>query len=865
MLNKILSKKMQFPLSLQGLFPFCHSRESGNPSSLSLRGAKQRSNLSGFSLIELMVAVVILAIALIGIFLAFNSAWMGMANARDRTVATNYAREAMENVKNMDFELVTHVNLGASEPVGAKFTRVIVVTEESINLKKVETKVLWKNRQDQDVSVETSMYINRTIFNPGEATHIILYADPYYTVLPGSGFATIIAAIKDVNNTTVINWTGGDISFSIEEDGLNYGYLSEVVGTDTLDVTPTNGIADTIFTGTAIGDVVIMASVNLPNGGGTISDTITITVTSGAVRIALSAVPESIDTAAPNNISTVTAALVDSGGFTVTSADNEIKFVIDIFDSEGTLLDSTTLEDKIPEGGKVTIDVQSIEDTPGVATVTASSDGLLSGTVNIIIAGDAASISVSVEPDLIYTNDVGAEVTLVIQDVSGNPVEFNGEITLSTSPGGTGLFYINGSLLLDPYTFSFNSVSPPSITYSSPFTTGLITIIASGDGPDGPISGNTVIEVRDALIADTITLKADPKNILAGGLGGIKVSVITATIKQGFTVISNYNRNIIFEIISDTSSSLDAKLSFNGGAYQGFGEPLIVMGVNYGEDGVAVVDLKPATEVGICTVKVSTENSEGTLIENTIEIGFYSGEHHIRLTADPSRMLVNGDTCTVTAVVESENDLQVYGYNEDITFTILVGWPKNAKFAATGTSSLTKTLIGGETDIILISQSTAGTVTLKASSFTDITDITGYLNIPVVATLLELAPEPNINYDGNQVSFDIEVQGIEVDLVEMQVLWSPYSSEENVTYIKINTQDVYPPGDNEIIEYSIYTYNSENYRSAEVDINNEILPTGISTIEIFFNSDMSEKELIIIFNPNSGYHPVGFTIPAPLP
>ena len=91
-INKILSKKIHFHVSLRSLFPFCHSRESGNPSSLSLRGTKQRSNLKGFSLIELMVAVVILAIAILGIFLAFNSGWMGMANARDRTVATNYAR-----------------------------------------------------------------------------------------------------------------------------------------------------------------------------------------------------------------------------------------------------------------------------------------------------------------------------------------------------------------------------------------------------------------------------------------------------------------------------------------------------------------------------------------------------------------------------------------------------------------------------------------------------------------------------------------------------------------------------------------------------------------------------------------------------
>ena len=68
-INKILSKKIKSSLSLRGLFPFYHSRESGNPSSMSLREAKQRSNLKGFSLIELMVAVVILAIAIFGILM----------------------------------------------------------------------------------------------------------------------------------------------------------------------------------------------------------------------------------------------------------------------------------------------------------------------------------------------------------------------------------------------------------------------------------------------------------------------------------------------------------------------------------------------------------------------------------------------------------------------------------------------------------------------------------------------------------------------------------------------------------------------------------------------------------------------------
>jgi len=815
---------------------------------------------NGFSLIELMVAVVILAIAVLGIFLAFSSGWMGMANARDRTVATNYAREAMENVKNMEFELVTNGLLGSPEPVGAKFTREIVVTEESANLKKIDTKVSWTNRQSQEVSVETSMYINRTIFNPGEATHIILYADPYYTVLPGEGFATIIAAIKDVNNTTVIDWTGGNISFSIipfPDDGS--GFFTG--GVDTLDVTPTNGIADTTFTGTDIGDVVIMASVNLPNGGGTISDTITITVTMGVVRIALSADPDSIGTDAPNNISTVTAELVNSIGEPVTDAPNDITFNISggvgnfiDSDSEGLPLPNSLLPDTVlmsNSGGVAIIYVKSIEDTPGVATVTASSNDLLSGTVNIIIEGDAASISVSVDKDIIYTDDdVGAVVTLEIQDVSGNPVEFNGEITLSTSPGGTGLFHIDdvSPLPNNPYTFDFNSVSPPYITYSSPFTTGLITIIASGVGPDGPISGNTDIEVREALIADTITLKADPKNILAGGLGGTD-GKITATIKQGFTVISNYNREITFEIISDTSTSEDAGLSLTFG-----GDPHDILKVPGGDVdyGVAEVYLKPATEVGICTVKVSTENSEGTLIENTIEIGFYSGEHHIKLEASPSKMLVNGDTCTVTAVVEDEDKHQVSAYNEDITFTILVGWPKNAKFAATGTSSLTKTLIGGETDIILISQSTAGTVTLKASSFTDTTDITGYLNIPVDINFLDLTDPLNIAYDDvlEKVSFDIEVRGTEISLEQMKVSWS-----DNIPLELLNKIDI---GET-VVVYS----NDDGVASGTVVETVATLPIDTFTINLYFNevAIMSGKTFNIIFYSSSENYPVEFEVP----
>ena len=61
----------------------------------------------GFSLIELMVAVAILAMAIFGIFHAYSAGFMGMADARDRTVATNYAQEKMEDIRNKSFDKIT--------------------------------------------------------------------------------------------------------------------------------------------------------------------------------------------------------------------------------------------------------------------------------------------------------------------------------------------------------------------------------------------------------------------------------------------------------------------------------------------------------------------------------------------------------------------------------------------------------------------------------------------------------------------------------------------------------------------------------------------------------------------------------------
>jgi hypothetical protein len=776
-----------------------------------------------------------------------------MADSRDRTVATNYAQEAMENIKNMEFELITNENLSTPEIIDGKFNRVVTISDEHDNLKKITTRVFWNNRKGETINIDTTMFINKTQFNPGAAAKIILYANPYYTVLPSAGIVNLIAVIKDKNGNTKIDWDDGDIHFAVLGTGYSdfpknnmgsyLGYLGNNPETDEIAITPTNGKAETTFTASEYkigvdvqqGDVLIKAWVTSPD---ITSNAITITVTLDVVRIDLLADPTSIEA---DGISTsiVTAALKNSGDITVKDATNNITFHIS---GEGTFVNSEevalpntiTLTPPDVPGGIATILVKSINNTPGVASVTASSEGLLSDTVNVITTGDPHSISVSVNPVFIYTDNlIGTEVTVTIKDVNENPVKYTGSINLSIS-GGTGTFSINP--------VNFSDVTSAFTTFSST-TPGIITITASGGV--GLISGSATIEVRSALIADNITLTAVPQNILAGGGN---TSEITATVKQGTTTVSNYNNDIIFQIISDTSLSKDAVISFNSNNYA-TNVPLTITGIDYDNDGVAVVQLLPASNVGIVTIRVSTYNSLGTYIEKTINVGFYSNAHHIKLSAVPQKMLVNGETCTITATIVDASGNLVSNYNEGITFTILEGWPKNAKFALTNTSNLTQTVINGVIPVDLTSQNKAGTVKMRATSFTGTSTIEGYLNIPVGITLA-LAVSPPISYNNTlkEVSFNINIQGAVLILEEMKVSWLPVVASESLNKIKVN---------------EIVVYNSSASSGVVVDVTDTTLSTGISNIKMCFTLDttMSGKNVNVTFNPNSGDYSVDFSVP----
>ena len=174
-INKILSKKIKSPLSLRAIL-LCHSRESGNPFTLSLREAlspviaRERSNrsnlnLKGFSLIELMIAVVILALAIVGIFHAYSVGFMGMADSRDRTVATNIAQEKMESIKNIPFSDIDNYiinNNGSTKEISGKIFTINIESEAyegNEDLKEITIKVSWDS-DGKEVELKTLIYNN---------------------------------------------------------------------------------------------------------------------------------------------------------------------------------------------------------------------------------------------------------------------------------------------------------------------------------------------------------------------------------------------------------------------------------------------------------------------------------------------------------------------------------------------------------------------------------------------------------------------------------------------------------------------------------------------------------------------------------
>jgi len=764
----------------------------------------------GFSLIELMVAVVILAMAIFGIFHAYSVGFMGMADARDRTVATNYAREAMEDIKNKDFDQI--INQSRTPINGTKFEREVIVDPGVANLKKVITKVYWEDRNNNPKMVETGMVIHFIETTAGAATRIILIADPYNVLTEDDVNTTdvyenrsiVTAVIKDDKGNTVTTWTG-NITFSIDSGSGSFAASSTMTSITVPVTTEEKGIASTTFYASSEeGTVIITASATGLTLG---SITIKVIDPDKPVKINLTASPVFMT---PGSISTITATIVNAGGAIVESATNEITFSVSNPDL-GTLSNQSLLI-----FGLTTIDLNSTA-TKGTITITASASGLEPGIVDVITGGQ---ITILAFPNPVHAREK-SEITVTTKDVNGVPINYNNTINLSVNPDTFGT--------LSPSSIDFSATDNSSETVTFTASAKGTVIISAIDQENILDSGSITLNIEDPLIPDHIEVSAYPSSIEAGGTA---FSTITAWVEANDnTLITSYDIPIIFETDNGTFNNYEGPTE-SGELY-------------VDENGKVTIKLYSSDTCGTAIITVSSGS-----LEDVTEVDFYTDADHIKLVATPPNIQVGNVKFSVKAIMEDVNNAQISNYNESVTF--IISDTDIIKFKTSNTPNLTTTFSGGEVSIEMKSQSKAGTATIEADS----EGILGTLNIPVGISLTLVEDSVGYDFETNInigiVSFDITIVGAPLELEEMQVFWTIDDTLDKIVIQSPNTADPI------IIFENIET---PALSGDIINIDDRILSQGTSNVKIYFNQEMNGKIITVIFNPNSGKYRVDFTVP----
>jgi prepilin-type N-terminal cleavage/methylation domain-containing protein len=112
----------------------------------------------GFTLVEVMIAVMVLAVAFLAMYQMQAMAVRGNETGNQVTIATVLAQDKMEEIRNTAYDNVISINFPAENygmvPNYPQFRREVTVTENG-RMKTVRVSVLWKVVRTYRVTVDT--------------------------------------------------------------------------------------------------------------------------------------------------------------------------------------------------------------------------------------------------------------------------------------------------------------------------------------------------------------------------------------------------------------------------------------------------------------------------------------------------------------------------------------------------------------------------------------------------------------------------------------------------------------------------------------------------------------------------------------
>ncbi|MGE4412779.1 MAG: prepilin-type N-terminal cleavage/methylation domain-containing protein [Candidatus Caldatribacteriota bacterium] len=524
---------------------------------------KLSRNQKGFSLIELMVAVAILGTAALGIFQAYQVGFWGMSDARARTIATNIAREKLEEVKGKSLIAGTYPDPENPIHVSGKEFKVIVEVEDVIEggqtttLKKIITTVEWQKRNGEPTNISVESLQSKALAPPNTdtPTAILLSANPGEIEIGEQSLLKV--TILDQDNYPISY--SGQINLERDPDTDTLSTLDDyflIFSEESFLFTNLNANSE----GNA-GNVQITARDDLNE---LIPDSETITITGGEPEnISITADPDSI--LINGETSTLTIRIEDENGFLAENWTGTIKLEIASGQDTGNLGDppfgNTITIEFNEENEKTTLFTSTTKD--GEALIKASDqDGELNSDNAIIFvsSGPPYQIDIEAEPKNIMIEEESI-ITVTIENETDAPVfGFEGTVSLTLLSG-----FGSGSLTVDSLTF--NGESSLTTTFTATTTPGIVEIEALDTTSAEPLVSDTETITVAIGPPDTIEITASPDMILNDGS---ETSTLTIALKDSGGNYSSFeeDKNLTFTLNPDEGTVNNLPLMLPAGHSQ---------------------------------------------------------------------------------------------------------------------------------------------------------------------------------------------------------------------------------------------------------------------------------------------------------